>query len=88
MPVKLNIDLHVLEQEWLSGLSAAQLARKYGCTPSQIYKIRSKHNLSIEMKNGNKEPEAPTPLDARMSKASLMPSPWVLARIAELKGIM
>jgi hypothetical protein len=87
MPAKKKINPAYLEKEWQEGATAAELARKYDCDVSLIYKIRSKNALAVKMKNGNKEPPAPTPLDERMSQMSLMPSPWVRARIAEIKKI-
>ena len=87
MPAALKINSAYLEKEWREGATAAELARKYNCHVSQIYKIRRKNALAVEMKNSSKEPPAPTPLDERMSQESLMPSPFVLARIAELRKI-
>lgn len=87
MPAKIKINPAYLEKEWREGATAAELAKKYNCHVSLIYKIRQKNALAVVMQNGNKEPPAPTPLDERMSQESLLPSPWVRARIAELRGI-
>ena len=87
MPAKTKINPAYLEKEWREGATAAELAKKYNCHVSLIYKIRRRHHLAITTKNSNKEPPAPTPLDERVSQESLLPSPWVRARIAELRGI-
>lgn len=87
MPAALKINPAYLEKEWREGATALELAEKYQCHVSLIYKIRTRNSLEVAVKHSNKEPAAPTPLDERMSRESLMPSPSVLARIAELRGI-
>jgi hypothetical protein len=87
LPQKLVIDTAALEQQWASGIPVAQLARAYNCSASVLYQVRKKHNLQVKLKNTSVEPGAPSRLDERLSKESLQYSPWVLARIAELKGI-
>jgi hypothetical protein len=87
LPQKIVIDTVALEQQWASGVPAAQLAKVYNCSASQLYKVRKKHNLRVKLKNTSVEPGAPSRLDERLSKESLQYSPWVLARIAELRGI-
>ena len=87
MPAVLVIDPKELEAKWRNGSSAQQLAKMYNCSLGHIYKIRRKQKLDVRMKNSNAEPPPPTALDERLSRNSLVPSPWVLARIAALKAI-
>ena len=84
MPVALKIDIKGLETDWRAGMKPAALAEKYGCSALHLYKLRSKHKLRVKMKNGSKEPAAPTARDEQLSGASLRLSPWVVARIAKL----
>ena len=84
---KINIDPVDLEKKWRAGFSAVQLAEMYDCNISKIYKTIREHKLPIVLKNSNKEPPPPSQLDERVSQESLMPSPWVRARIAEIQQI-
>ena len=84
MPVALKTDIKGLEADWQAGMKPAALAEKYGCSVFHLYKLRSKHKLRVKMKNGSKEPRAPTAQDEQLSGESLRLSPWVVARIAKL----
>ncbi len=60
------------------------LAKRFNCDVNVVYKLRKR----LGKKKKDTEQPAPSQLDDRMSKESLMPSPWVMARIAEIRGIV
>lgn len=85
MAEALDINLNELEKDWQAGMKPSDLARKYGCNPRHLYTLRRRYNLQVKMKNGIKEPAAPSHLDEYLSGESLELSPWVVARISEIQ---
>jgi transposase len=80
------IDVEELERLWQSGETGPRLAKRYGVHYSQIYRMAKRYGLRVTMKNGSREPPAPSPEDEQASGAGLDLAPWVARRVAALRA--
>jgi transposase len=80
------IDLEELERLWQSGETGPRLAKRYGVHYSHIYRMAKRYGLRVTMKNGSREPPAPSPEDDQASGAGLDLAPWVARRVAALRA--
>lgn len=80
------VDAAEVERAWSAGESVASIANRIGVSQSVIYKLRSREKFNVRLKNGSREPLAPTPEDEIASLSSLRLSPWVQRRVAVLQA--
>lgn len=79
------VDIAELRLLWCAGWSVRDLAAKYGVSETLIYSLKVRHRLLKRDRPDMSEPPAPSPEDAAASEDSLRLSPWVQARIDELR---
>ena len=79
------VDIAELRLLWSAGWSVKELAARYCVGETCICALRKKHKLEDRMRPQCSEPPAPSPEDATASEDSLRLSPWVQARINELR---
>jgi hypothetical protein len=80
-----HIDIDELRRLWESDWTAQDLAAKYCCTESHIYRLRLKYGLRDRDRPQCVEPPPPSPEDAAASHDSLALSPWVAARAEQFR---
>lgn len=79
------VDARRLAELWDAGVPMDQIGEQLGCTASTVRKYAWKHGLpSRGIPRQSREPKPPPGEDAA-SAESLAFSPWVAARIRELK---
>lgn len=79
------VDVDRLSELWKAGVPMDQIGEQLGCTASTVRKYAWKHGLpSRGLPRQSREPKPPPGEDAA-SAESLAFSPWVAARIRELK---
>lgn len=78
-------DLDELHAGWLAGESVSSLAGRVGIGITTIRSMRAAGKLPWRASQRDAEPEPPSPEDAAASEDSLRLSPWVQARIRELR---
>jgi hypothetical protein len=81
-----HINIDEMQQLWHEGWTGPQLAERYNVTTGRIYALRLQYGLRNRRKvnTQSESREAPSDEDERVSQ-TLEFSPWVAARIKELK---
>jgi hypothetical protein len=80
-----HIDLTEFRQLWEAGWLAEDLAARYRCTKTYVYWLRNKYGIPDRDMLKSAEPPPPSLEDARISRDSLALSPWVEARVKEMR---
>lgn len=80
-----HIDIEELRQLWEAGWLVQDLAARFRCTHTMIYWLRRKYGIRDRDRLQSTEPPPPSPEDARVSRDSLALSPWVEARVKEMR---
>lgn len=79
-----TIDVDEMRRLWSAGVSATDIADRYGITRKRVWRISERHEFPSRELPHAIEPAAPSPEDEAASGDSLRFSPWVAARIKEL----
>lgn len=80
-----HIDIEELRRLWEAGWLVEDLAARFRCTNTMIYWLRKKYGIRDRDRSQSTEPPPPSPEDARISRDSLALSPWVEARVKEMR---
>lgn len=80
-----QVDIDELRQLWEAGWLVADLAERYRCTHTYIYWLRKKYGIKDRDRLQSTEPPPPSDEDDSASRDSLALSPWVEARVKEMR---
>ena len=80
-----HIDVDELDRLWRQGVTVYELSARYDVSPATIFRLRRRHDIPDRPSLQSREHDAPSPEEETASADSLAFSPWVQARIKELR---